>query len=82
LLAPLFAALVKDTEGALREVATAAIRAGIAVPALTSGLAYFDTLRTARGTANMIQAQRDYFGLHGFERMDTGEKGQHGPWAE
>jgi 6-phosphogluconate dehydrogenase len=82
LLAPFFAALVKDTEGALRQVVSEAVRAGIPVPALSSGLAYFDTLRTARGTANMIQGQRDYFGLHGFERLDNGAKGQHGPWAE
>jgi 6-phosphogluconate dehydrogenase len=81
LLAPFFATLVRDTEGALRHVVADAVRAGIPVPALSSGLAYFDTLRKARGTANMIQGQRDYFGLHGFERMDTGEKGQHGPWA-
>ncbi len=81
-LAPFFSSLVKDTEGALRQVVAAASLAGIAVPALSSGLAYFDTLRTARGTANMIQGQRDYFGLHGFERLDTGEKGQHGPWAK
>jgi len=51
------------------------------VPALSAGLAYFDAMRTARGTANMIQGQRDYFGLHGFARLDTGEDGQHGPWA-
>ncbi len=81
LLAPFFTALVRDTQGALRQVVAEAVRAGIAVPALGSGLAYFDTLRTARGTANMIQGQRDYFGLHGFERTDTGAKGQHGPWA-
>ncbi len=82
LLAPFFADLVRDTHDALRKVVAEAARAGIAVPALGSGLAYFDTLRTARGTANMIQGQRDYFGLHGFERMDSGKKGQHGPWAD
>jgi len=81
LLAPAFTRMVKGTEGALRSVVANAVTAGIAVPALGSGIAYFDTLRTARGTANMIQGQRDFFGLHGFERMDTGAKGQHGPWA-
>ncbi|HQU68623.1 MAG TPA: NADP-dependent phosphogluconate dehydrogenase [Albidovulum sp.] len=81
LLAPAFTRMVRDTEGALRSVVASAVTAGIAVPALGSGIAYFDTLRTARGTANMIQGQRDFFGLHGFERMDTGAKGQHGPWA-
>lgn len=81
LLAPAFARMVRDTQGALRSVVSQAVAAGIAVPALGSGIAYFDMLRTARGTANMIQGQRDFFGLHGFERMDTGAKGQHGPWA-
>jgi 6-phosphogluconate dehydrogenase len=75
-----FADLVKTHEAALRDVVARAVRHGIAVPALASGLAYFDTMRTARGTANMIQGQRDFFGLHGFERED-GRKGQHGPWA-
>ena len=81
LLAPAFAALVRGTAPALRHLVGAAVGAGIAVPALGSGIAYFDTLRTARGTANMIQAQRDFFGLHGFARTDTGATGQHGPWA-
>ena len=51
------------------------------MPALAAGLAYFDAMRTARGTANLIQAQRDFFGLHGFARLDDGSTGQHGPWA-
>ena len=45
-----------------------------------AGLAWFDMMRTARGTANMIQGQRDFFGLHGFERLD-GLPHPHGPWA-
>lgn len=56
--------------------------AGLPVPAMSAALGYFDTMRMARGTANMIQGQRDFFGLHGFVRMDTGAKDQHGPWAE
>ena len=49
-------------------------------PALAAALAYFDTMHTARGTANMLQAQRDFFGAHGFERID--EPGaHHGPWG-
>ena len=82
MFAPYFADLLKETHGALREVVAIAARHGIATPSLSSGLAYFDTMRTARGTANMIQGQRDYFGRHGFERLDTGETGQHGPWAD
>jgi len=38
-------------------------------------------MRTARGTANMIQGQRDYFGRHSFARTDGGD-GWHGPWAD
>ncbi|MEJ6395873.1 NADP-dependent phosphogluconate dehydrogenase [Gymnodinialimonas sp. 2305UL16-5] len=79
--APVFAEILAETHVALRKVVGAAVAHGIAVPALSSGLAYFDTMRTARGTANMIQGQRDYFGLHGFERLDDGSSGQHGPWA-
>ncbi|SHI75657.1 NADP-dependent phosphogluconate dehydrogenase [Wenxinia saemankumensis] len=81
IFAPDFAERVKDTQESLRETVIAAQRAGIAVPALGSGLAWFDLIRTARGTADMIQGQRDFFGLHGFVRMDTGATDQHGPWA-
>ena len=81
IFAPFFADLLKQTHGPLREVVATAARHGIAVPALGSGLAYFDAMRTARGTANMIQGQRDFFGLHGFARLDDGTTGQHGPWA-
>jgi 6-phosphogluconate dehydrogenase len=52
-----------------------------ALPALSAGLAWFDLMRTARGTANMIQAQRDFFGAHGFARLDGGA-GTHGPWGQ
>ncbi len=80
MFAGLFADHLKAQHGALREVVAIAASHGIAVPALASGLAYFDTMRTSRGTANMIQGQRDFFGAHGFERFD-GRTGQHGPWA-
>ncbi|MEM8537291.1 MAG: NADP-dependent phosphogluconate dehydrogenase, partial [Pseudomonadota bacterium] len=80
MFAPSFAALLRDNHGALRQVVAQAALHGIALPALSSGLAYFDAMRTARGTANMIQGQRDFFGAHGFERVDGG-KDQHGPWA-
>jgi 6-phosphogluconate dehydrogenase len=46
---------------------------------LASALGFLDTLRTARGTTDLIQAQRDFFGRHGFVRLD-GRKDQHGPW--
>ncbi|WP_373355806.1 NADP-dependent phosphogluconate dehydrogenase [Pseudoroseicyclus sp. CXY001] len=82
MFAPFFAAHVTRTQRALREVVSVATAHGLAVPALSSGLAYFDQMRTGRGTANMIQGQRDFFGLHGFARMDDGSTGQHGPWAD
>ncbi len=80
MMAPKFASTLTDTHGALRQVVAQAALHGLALPALSSGLAYFDAMRTARGTANMIQGQRDFFGAHGFARTDGGE-GHHGPWG-
>ena len=80
MMAPKFADMMKQTHGALRQVVAQAALHGIALPALSSGLTYFDAMRTARGTANMIQAQRDFFGAHGFARVDGGS-GHHGPWG-
>ncbi|HEX9857835.1 MAG TPA: NADP-dependent phosphogluconate dehydrogenase [Paracoccaceae bacterium] len=80
ILAPSFAARMKATQGDLREAVTLAIAHGLAVPALSAGLAWFDMMRTARSTANMIQAQRDFFGAHGFERIG-GAANAHGPWG-
>ena len=53
---------------------------GLPAPALSAALAYFDGYRQARGTANLIQGQRDFFGAHGFERID-GPGAFHGPWG-
>lgn len=80
--APGFADLLKAHVPGLRRVVAAAAVAGLPVPALASNLAYFDTLRQARGTANLIQGLRDRFGAHGFERTDRpGARDQHGPWV-
>ena len=80
MLAPFFADLLKANQMALRQVIAAATLHGLPLPALSAGLGYFDIMRTARSTANMIQAQRDFFGAHGFERFDaTGAF--HGPWG-
>ena len=70
LVAPYFADAVKTGETALREIVTACISARVASPCLSSALAYFDGYRTANGPANLIQAQRDLFGAHTFERTD------------
>jgi 6-phosphogluconate dehydrogenase len=52
-----------------RTVVAAAISSGIAIPAFTAALSYFDTFRSARMPSNLIQAQRDYFGAHTYERI-------------
>ncbi len=75
-----FAAILREDHDALRQVVAQAALNGHAVPALASGLAYFDMMRTGRGTADMIQGQRDFFGLHGFVHVN-GKTDQHGPWA-
>lgn len=80
MLAPFFADHLKATHGALRQVIAAGALSGLPLPALASGLAWFDMMRTGRSTANMIQAQRDFFGAHGFERVD-GIADKHGPWT-
>jgi 6-phosphogluconate dehydrogenase len=79
-ITPAFSALVKETDGALRRVVSTAALNGLAVPALASALGYFDSYRRGRGTANLIQAQRDFFGAHGFDRTDGLDK-HHGPWG-
>ncbi len=76
-----FAKLLTDSLPHLRAVAESSIVHGHPAPALTAALGYFDTMRRARGTANMIQGQRDFFGEHGFERLDRDGKDFHGPWA-
>jgi 6-phosphogluconate dehydrogenase len=70
LLDPYFADLVTRAQPAWREVVATATRHGVAIPALSSALAYFDGYRSARLPANLIQAQRDYFGAHTYERVD------------
>ena len=61
-------------------VALAAER-GVSVVALSSALSYFDAYRTANGNANMLQAQRDYFGAHTYQRVDK-EGSFHTEWTE
>lgn len=81
MLAPFFADHLRRSVPALRRVVAAGALSGFGLPALSSGLAWFDLMRTARGTANMIQGQRDFFGLHGFQRLDGLDR-PHGPWAD
>lgn len=79
ILAPFFADLIEKALPALRRVVSEGTAKGHPLPALSQGLIWFDMMRTARGTANMIQGQRDFFGMHGFERLD-GRDDPHGPW--
>ncbi len=79
IFAPAFADRLKTTLPALRRVVAAAALGGHPVPALASALSFVDTFAMARGTTDLIQAQRDFFGMHGFERIG-GASGQHGPW--
>ena len=70
LLAPAFAAAVAEAQDGWRRTVARAVTAGIPVPAYGSALAFFDSYRTARLPANLIQALRDYFGAHTYERVD------------
>ena len=74
-----FAARLASSVRSLRRFVASSALHGLATPAMSSALAYYDTMRRARGTTNLIQAQRDFFGAHGFERLD-GRADQHGPW--
>jgi len=80
IFAPEFAAKLVATSGALRRVVAHAALLGLPAPAFSAALAYFDTMRRGRGSTDLIQAQRDFFGAHGFERTDGGAD-HHGPWA-
>jgi len=79
ILAPAMRNRLEDSIGGLRQVVASAVLSGVAVPALSASLAWYDSMRRARGTANLIQAQRDFFGAHGFERLDEDGK-HHGDW--
>jgi 6-phosphogluconate dehydrogenase len=79
LAAPVFAAPLAAAEAGWRRVVGACVAAGMAAPALSSALAYYDSIRAERLPTNLIQAQRDYFGAHGFERVDRPGRFS-GPW--
>jgi 6-phosphogluconate dehydrogenase len=80
LLVPAFVERMRTGSKSLRKVVAEAALAGLPTPALSAALNYFDGYRQARGTANLIQAQRDFFGAHGFKRLDA-EGDFHGPWS-
>ena len=70
LLDPYFKNEVESAQSAWRDVVAAAVKWGIPVPAMASALTFFDGYRSERLPANLIQAQRDYFGAHTYERVD------------
>jgi 6-phosphogluconate dehydrogenase len=70
LLDPYFKGVIDEYQGAWRQVIAQAVQNGVPVPALSSALAYYDSYRSERLPANLLQAQRDYFGAHTFERVD------------
>lgn len=65
-----FAAALKDSEAGWRQAVMLAVEQAIPVPAFASALSYFDGYRSERLPANLLQAQRDYFGAHTYERLD------------
>jgi 6-phosphogluconate dehydrogenase len=71
MLAPYFKRALAAGQDSWREVVALAVRHGIPVPAFGSALSYFDGYRSARLPANLLQAQRDYFGAHTYERVDA-----------
>ncbi len=70
LLDPYFKEIVGSYQFALREVLSIAIKHGIPVPSFSSALSYYDSYRTETLPANLLQAQRDYFGAHTYQRID------------
>jgi 6-phosphogluconate dehydrogenase len=81
LLDDYFSGVIANYQEAWRKVVSIAVTSGIPVPAFASVLAYYDSYRTERLPANLLQAQWDYFGAHTFERIDR--KGSlHFQWME
>lgn len=83
LLAPYFQKAIREAEPAWRNVVATAVRLGIPVPAFATALAYFDGYRSERLPANLLQAQRDYFGAHTYHRVDKPGQGPfHTEWIQ
>ncbi|NIK69956.1 NADP-dependent phosphogluconate dehydrogenase [Paenibacillus sp. BK720] len=76
-----FGGVIDKYQEAWRKVVAIAVTRGIPVPAFSSALAYYDSYRTANLPANLLQAQRDYFGAHTFERVDQ-EGSFHFQWLQ
>jgi len=72
---------VLKAEGAWRSVVRLAVEHGVAIPAFSSSLSYYDGLRRLRGPANLLQGLRDYFGAHTYRRLDA-EGSFHTRWSQ
>jgi 6-phosphogluconate dehydrogenase len=70
LLDDFFRAAVRQAQAGWRKVVAGAAELGVPTPAFASALSYYDGYRSARLPANLLQAQRDYFGAHTYERVD------------
>ncbi|MDQ5896094.1 MAG: 6-phosphogluconate dehydrogenase, partial [Pseudomonadota bacterium] len=83
MLAPYFETALNGAQAAWRRVVAQAMLAGVPVPAMSASLAFFDAFRSARLPADLLQAQRDFFGAHTYERIDR-PAGQcfHTVWPE
>ena len=81
LLDNFFAKAMKECQASIRVVLSTAINVGIPTPALSTALAFYDGFRTARLPANLLQAQRDYFGAHTYEILGQEGKFVHTNWT-
>ena len=70
MLDPYFQGELERAQGGWRRVASVAVTHGLPIPAMSSALSYYDGYRAERLPANLLQAQRDYFGAHTYERVD------------
>lgn len=70
LLDAYFKEIVESYQGGLRQIISMAVQQGIPIPAFSAAISYYDSYRTAKLPANLLQAQRDYFGAHTYKRVD------------
>ncbi len=80
LLAPYFTEVMTKTQDAWRSVVSNSVQLGVPIPAFCAALSYYDGYRRARLPANLLQAQRDYFGAHTYERLDQPGEMVHTDW--
>lgn len=76
-----FGTALAERDASWRRVVALGVTSGVAVPGMSASLAYFDSYRRSRLPANLIQAQRDYFGSHTYERVDM-DGWHHTLWSD